>query len=134
MVFNTLLAFTSTNYSSYTLLPSNLSNIPVLLKAAPVIHLRRSHLSILLGPYSKFRVGAAVLTESGVIIQGANVENASYPVGLCAERCALAKAVVSFSHVYIPIDQSCVSFEEGGGKEQAVPGHVNWIYFFNLIY
>jgi len=35
------------------------------------------------------------LTDDGSIITGANVENASYPVGLCAERCALAKAVVS---------------------------------------
>ncbi len=51
--------------------------------------------SVTAGPYSKFRVGAALLTEDGVIITGANVENASYPVGLCAERCALSKAVVS---------------------------------------
>ncbi|MDI1491333.1 MAG: hypothetical protein OHK93_002542 [Ramalina farinacea] len=45
-------------------------------------------------PYSHFRVGAAVLTTSGTIIQGCNVENASYPVGMCAERCCLGKAVV----------------------------------------
>ncbi|PSK42201.1 Cytidine deaminase [Elsinoe australis] len=37
-------------------------------------------------PYSHFRVGASVLTKSGVFIQGANVENAAYPVGTCAER------------------------------------------------
>ena len=46
-------------------------------------------------PYSNFRVGAAVLTAEGNIITGANVECASYPVGMCAERCALGKAVVS---------------------------------------
>ena len=46
------------------------------------------------GPSSKFRVGAALLTPSGQYITGVNVENASYPVGICAERCAMAKAVV----------------------------------------
>ncbi len=44
-------------------------------------------------PYSKFRVGAAMLTASGKVYTGCNVENASYPVGICAERTALAKAV-----------------------------------------
>lgn len=44
-------------------------------------------------PYSRFRVGAAVLTRGGVYIAGANVENAAYPVGTCAERVALARAV-----------------------------------------
>ena len=46
------------------------------------------------GPYSKFRVGAALLTSAGSIVTGVNVENASYPVGTCAERCAIGKAVV----------------------------------------
>ncbi|HLA24089.1 MAG TPA: cytidine deaminase [bacterium] len=44
-------------------------------------------------PYSKFRVGAAVLTEDGSIFTGANIENASYPVSHCAERVAIHKAV-----------------------------------------
>jgi len=44
-------------------------------------------------PYSNFRVGAALLSQEGTTITGVNVENASYPVGTCAERCALAKAV-----------------------------------------
>lgn len=44
-------------------------------------------------PYSKFKVGAAVLTDSGKIYTGCNVENASYPVGICAERVAISKAV-----------------------------------------
>lgn len=44
-------------------------------------------------PYSKYRVGAAVLTKSGRIFTGVNVENASYPETMCAERVAVFKAV-----------------------------------------
>jgi cytidine deaminase len=44
-------------------------------------------------PYSKFHVGAAVLTRDGRAIEGVNVENAAYPLGTCAERTALARAV-----------------------------------------
>ena len=44
-------------------------------------------------PYSKYAVGAAVLTESGRIYDGVNIENAAYPVTVCAERVALFKAV-----------------------------------------
>ncbi|PWY65288.1 cytidine deaminase [Aspergillus sclerotioniger CBS 115572] len=46
-------------------------------------------------PYSKFRVGACILTESGEYVQGANIENASYPVGTCAERVAFGNAIVA---------------------------------------
>jgi cytidine deaminase len=45
-------------------------------------------------PYSKFRVGACILTASGEFVMGANVENAAYPVGTCAERVAIGTAVV----------------------------------------
>jgi cytidine deaminase len=44
-------------------------------------------------PYSNFPVGAAVLARDGHVIEGVNVENAAYPLGICAERTALARAV-----------------------------------------
>jgi len=43
-------------------------------------------------PYSNYNVGAAVLARDGRVIAGANVENAAYPLGVCAERAAIAKA------------------------------------------
>jgi cytidine deaminase len=44
-------------------------------------------------PYSKFLVGASALLRDGRVVTGVNVENASYPLGICAERAALAHAV-----------------------------------------
>lgn len=64
------------------------------LKAAAIAALANSY-----APYSKFPVGVAALTDSGKIITGANVENASYGLGLCAE-CSLVSEL----------------FRTGGGK------------------
>jgi cytidine deaminase len=44
-------------------------------------------------PYSNFSVGAAVRARDGRVFEGVNVENAAYPLGICAEKTALAKAV-----------------------------------------
>jgi cytidine deaminase len=44
-------------------------------------------------PYSKFLVGCAVLARDGRVIEGVNVENAAYPLGVCAERNALSTAM-----------------------------------------
>lgn len=46
-------------------------------------------------PYSRFCVGAALLTRDGHIFQGCNVENASYGLALCAERTALGAAIAA---------------------------------------
>lgn len=50
-------------------------------------------------PYSQFQVGAALLLENGLIIKGANQENAAYPSGLCAERVALFAAGANYPDV-----------------------------------
>ena len=45
-------------------------------------------------PYSQYHVGCAVLTRDGRVIEGVNVENAAYPLGVCAERTAFARSIV----------------------------------------
>lgn len=44
-------------------------------------------------PYSRFRVGAALLATDGSVTEGCNVENAAFPAGMCAERAAISAAV-----------------------------------------
>lgn len=44
-------------------------------------------------PYSRFDVGCVVLTRDGRVVEGVNVENAAYPLGVCAERTALSRAI-----------------------------------------
>jgi cytidine deaminase len=46
-------------------------------------------------PFSRFQVGAAVLTETGRFVQGCNVENSSYGLAVCAERVAILSAVAA---------------------------------------
>jgi cytidine deaminase len=52
-------------------------------------------------PYSKFKVGAALLLENGAVVRGSNQENAAFPVTLCAERTAVFSAAVQFPGVAI---------------------------------
>jgi cytidine deaminase len=44
-------------------------------------------------PYSSFHVGCAVLARDGIVVEGVNVENAAYPLGICAERSAFGAAI-----------------------------------------
>jgi cytidine deaminase len=54
-------------------------------------------------PYSKFKVGAVLLTKSGKIIGGANVESASYGLTCCAERVALFKALTDGERDFVAV-------------------------------
>jgi cytidine deaminase len=62
-------------------------------------------------PYSNYSVGAALLTESGKVYDGVNVENAAYPTTICAERVAIFKAVSEGEHHFQAI---AVATENGG--------------------
>jgi cytidine deaminase len=52
-------------------------------------------------PYSKFRVGAAILLDNGQVVLGSNQENAAYPSGLCAERVAIFFAGANYPEAKI---------------------------------
>ena len=71
-------------------------------------------------PYSGFRVGAAVRLETGIIIQGANVENAAFPSGICAERNALAHSASNYPSIK-PIAIAVAALTEDGLTKDVVP-------------
>jgi cytidine deaminase len=75
-------------------------------------------------PYSDYLVGAAVRTRDGKVFEGVNVENAAYPLGVCAEKAAIAKAV---SEGYKPGDIEAIGITASpcGGCRQ-------WLYEFRI--
>jgi cytidine deaminase len=75
-------------------------------------------------PYSEFLVGAAVRARDGRVFEGVNVENASYPLGICAERAALARAVVEGCRPG-DLEEIAVTASPCGGCRQ-------WIHEFRL--
>src|ERR1051325_12006773 len=64
-------------------------------------------------PYSNFNVGAVAKLINGEIVAGSNQENASYPVGMCAERVLLASAASLFPQV--PIETIAISYHNEHG-------------------
>jgi cytidine deaminase len=75
-------------------------------------------------PYSNYLVGAAVRTRDGTVFEGVNVENAAYPLGVCAEKSALVQAV---SAGYGPGDIAAIGITASpcGGCRQ-------WLYEFGI--
>jgi cytidine deaminase len=82
----------------------NIVEIPEELKAAAKEAFNKAY-----APYSNFHVGAAALTTLGTIVQGCNVENASYGLTVCAERNCISHAVIkgeqSFEMIVIYTEQ-----------------------------
>lgn len=75
-------------------------------------------------PYSNYLVGAVVRTRDGRLFEGVNVENAAYPLGMCAERTAIASAVVAG---YRPGD-----FDAIGLTAAPCGGCRQWLYEFQV--
>ena len=63
-------------------------------------------------PYSNFRVGAALITASGNIYTGCNIENASYPATLCAEDVAVFKAISEGETKIETLAVACIDADE----------------------
>ena len=71
-------------------------------------------------PYSRFQVGAAILLEDGTIVTGANVENAAFPSGSCAEKTALSYAVSNYPGLK-PVAIAVAARTENGLTSEPVP-------------
>lgn len=83
---------TTTVYESVAELPSTINFLMAKAKEA---------LESAYAPYSKFKVGAALLLANGEIVLGNNQENAAYPSGMCAERVAIWNASVQYPNIPI---------------------------------
>jgi cytidine deaminase len=82
-------------------------------------------------PYSSFHVGCAVLARDGRVIEGVNVENAAYPLGVCAERTAFSRAI---AEGYRPGDFTVVAITAspcGGCRQWLVEMKAERVVFRN---
>jgi cytidine deaminase len=82
-------------------------------------------------PYSKFNVGCAVLCRDGRVVEGVNVENAAYPLGVCAERTTFSRAI---SEGYRPGDFVVVAINAspcGGCRQWLAEMGVERVLFRN---
>jgi cytidine deaminase len=81
---------------------------------AALLQLAKETTSIAYAPYSNFLVGAVARLINGEIVKGTNQENASYPVGICAERVLLSVASTLFPEV--AVDTMAISYKSINGK------------------
>lgn len=84
-----------------------------------LIQKAKAMLAYAYAPYSHFTVGAALLTKTGRIYTGCNVENAAFGPSLCAERCAIAKAVSEGERKFLKI--AIVGGKDGRIQESCPP-------------
>jgi cytidine deaminase len=75
-------------------------------------------------PYSEFLVGCALLLRDGRVVEGVNVENAAYPLGVCAERNALSSAV-TLGYRPDDVEAAAITASPCGGCRQ-------WLFEFGL--
>ena len=75
-------------------------------------------------PYSTFLVGCALLLRDGQVVEGVNVENAAYPLGVCAERNALSSAV-TLGYRPGDVEAAAITASPCGGCRQ-------WLFEFGL--
>lgn len=71
-------------------------------------------------PYSKFRVGCAILLDNGIIVKGSNQENAAYPSGLCAERVAIFAAGANYPDAKI-VEMAITAASETNQTTSPIP-------------
>ena len=82
-------------------------------------------------PYSRFKVGAALLTKDGKIYVGANIENSSYPLTVCAERVAFFKAISEGEKEFELVER--FAFYERAKKAYAVVATGETAIYANII-
>lgn len=72
-------------------------------------------------PYSKFAVGASVLTDCGQAFNGCNIENASYGLTICAERVAIFNAIAAGARKIVELAVSCQATDLAASVETMMP-------------
>jgi cytidine deaminase len=82
-------------------------------------------------PYSQFHVGCAVLTRDGRVIEGVNVENAAYPLGVCAERNAFARAIAEGHRPGDFVSAAMTASPCGGCRQWLIEMGVELVVFRN---
>lgn len=88
---------------------------------AALLHKARAVTAIAYAPYSNFKVGAVARLNNGELVSGTNQENASYPVGICAERSLLASAAVLFPDANIETMAISYHNADGSSNQPAFP-------------